>query len=179
MWWHHIQSFLPGTSFIFLQGSQDLRRQCLHPHSPHNCQKVSNHLILWRPTSPPHILPSPPISNFVHNPLPCLQAPLELLSLLPCFFGWMGECTTFCVIFLNDIMDLYVHLEPWYLTTWSTLFYATRRHFCGGLARNMFFCWYSKLLSHTHTQSETQHIQIYINTTCYVLTVAICITLNE
>ena len=133
MCWHHLESFLPGTSFMFVIKS-------------------------------PHILRSPPISNFVHISFPCVQLRLPVLFLLPCFFGWMGECTTFYLIFLNDIMDLHTNAKPWYLTTRRTLFYATRFQFCRGLARSMFFCWCSKLLSHTHTQLKTHNTYKYILT---------------
>ena len=36
----------------------------------------------------------------------CLQPSPPLLFLIPCFFDWMGDRTTFDVISLNDIMDL-------------------------------------------------------------------------
>ena len=80
--------------------------------------------ILWRPPILPTTLP--PFSNFVQSPHLILHSP-PLLFLLPCLFGLMGDHTTFCVVLLNDIMDLhmlslgnFVPEEP------CCIFYATR-----------------------------------------------------
>ena len=76
--------------------------------SNHSCQRVCNPLILWRP---PYIvyLP-PPFLSFVQPPSPLphhLQSLPPLLFFLSCFFGRIGDCTTFDVLF-NDTMDLHM-----------------------------------------------------------------------
>ena len=59
------------------------------------------------------ILPTPSFSNFVHPPLPpplpCHLQPLPppLFTLLSCFFGWMGDHTTFDVSFYLLIICIY------------------------------------------------------------------------
>ena len=57
--------------------------------------------------TPLHYLP-PPFSNFA-QPTPPLSTSNPLLFLLPCFFGWIGDRTTFDVLFyLKGITVPYV-----------------------------------------------------------------------
>ena len=97
--------------------------------------------------------------------------------------GWPPDI--WCVILLNDIMDLHmlslvtlVPEGPWYV------FYATRHQVYWGLTHNVAFCCYSTLIwyqahtsththTHTHTHTCTQgpvdwhsHINIYL---CHLL----------
>ena len=48
-------------------------------------------------------------------PFPChLQPPPPLLFLLPCFFGWMGDRTTFDVLsYLTHYYPLLLNYTPW------------------------------------------------------------------
>ena len=68
-------------------------------------QRGANPLILWRPP----ILHFLPFSNVVHPPkLPChLQLSPPLSFLLPCFLSWMGDHTTFEVLFYLMIISIY------------------------------------------------------------------------
>ena len=127
----------------------------------------------------------PPLFKFCSNttpfpPLPCHPQPSPpMFFLLPCFFA---ISIVLFAILLNDNMDLHmsslgtlvVSEGPW------CVFYATRRQVYRGLIHNMFFYWYSNLISHTqHTQGpvDWQTDIIHIYTTCYVLTATTFITL--
>ena len=103
-----------------------------------------------------------------------------LLFLLPWLKGWSSK--TWCVILLNGIMDL--HMSS--LADFA-VFYARGCQVYRGLTHNKFFCWYFDWY-HTHKKDTKNkhrpidwytHINININTTCYMLTAAVCITLNE
>ena len=103
----------------------------------------------------PPILPTPIFQILSSHALPPLFCP-TLTALSFVFFGWMGDRATFGVILLNDIIDLYmlslgtlVTEGPWFV------FYATRHQVYLGLTHNVFFCWYSDLISHTYTQTQT------------------------
>ena len=55
-------------------------------------------------------IPYPNFFKFCPTPVTNrFQASSPLLFLRPCFFGWMGDCATFDVLFYpNDIMGLYM-----------------------------------------------------------------------
>ena len=53
------------------------------------------------------------------RPPPSLNYSPLLLFLLQCFLDWIGYCTTWCFILLNDIMDL--HMWMWSLGIRRTL----------------------------------------------------------
>ena len=111
------------------------------------------------------ILSTPPSPTSLSPP-----TPTPLFFLLSCFLGWMVDHTTFDML-LNDNMIIKIYMlslgiivqeGPW------CVFYAR------GLTHNVVFYWYSDLISHTH-----KHANLYIYTTCYVLTAATFITLND
>ena len=99
---------------------------------------------------PPIILPTPLFSNIVLKYIR-RQPPPPLLFMFSCFSDWMGDHL------LTGIMDLYmssvvtlVPEAPW------CVFYATTRHqVYWGLPNNVIFCWYSDLISHTHTNTHS------------------------
>ena len=128
-------------------------------YSSHSWQRGPNPPILWRPPPPQLLYYLPlPFPNFVQPPLLwCLQFPPPLLILLSCFFGWMGDHTTFDVLFYLMISWMYTcrALGPW------CVFYATRCQYYWGLTHNVVFCWYSDLISHKHTHKlkDKQHTQ--------------------
>ena len=71
----------------------------------------------------PPMLPMPSFSNF-SKPSPlrcCLQPSSPLLFLLSWFFGWMGDCVTFGVLFYLMIFYGSTHVEPWNISTRRTL----------------------------------------------------------
>ena len=58
----------------------------------------------------PLILPTPPpFSNFVQPPPYNLQPPHPLLFLLSCSLDWMGDCTTFNVLFYLKLVSAIFH----------------------------------------------------------------------
>ena len=79
----------------------------------------------WQGGPNPH-LPSPnfmkdPYIDFAYtpfykfcptlSPFPChLQLPPPLFLMLSCFFGWMGDCTTFDVLFYLMLLWIYTFL---------------------------------------------------------------------
>ena len=103
-----------------------------------------------------YCLPTPSFFKFCPIPSPqltChLQPPPQLFFLLSCFFGWMGDHTTFDVLFylmiywstMSSLGNL-VPEGPW------CVFYATRSQVYWGLTYNVVFYWYSDLISQTHT----------------------------
>ena len=138
-------------SFIFIWQMLSCDRhnpfQANVPFLYHSWQRGPNSLILWRPT---HYIAYPLFSNivlkYIHR-----QPPPPLLFLFSCFIDWMGDHL------LTGIMDLYmssvvtlVPEAPW------CVFYATTRHqVYWGLPNNVIFCWYSDLISHTHTNTHS------------------------
>ena len=129
-----------------------------------------------------------PISyfQFLYNNthlLTCLQTPHPLF-LLTYLFGWINDCAIFCVILLNDFMDLH-------MSNLDTLVPEVPCCMQQGIMFTelwhimRFFCSYSELISHIHREREhtegpkAWNINIYINTTCFALTAAISILLNE
>ena len=126
----------------------------------------------------------PPFSNFVQpHPLPfsfcCLVSLTEMLIIphLTCFFtSWHYRST---------------HVEPWYLSFTRTLrcVWCKNTSVFWGLLHAMVFCstliWY-QIYKHIHKWRHTAHTGanwrthlFYVDTICYVLTAAVCITLNE
>ena len=99
-------------------------------------------LILWRPAC-------------IANPLfQILSPPLPPTSQLP-----PTPTATFHVL-LNDNMDLHMSIigalvpeGPW------CVFYATRHQVYWGPIHNTVFYWYSDLISHIQTHTNTQHTQ--------------------
>ena len=92
---------------------------------------------------PPPPPPPPPRPSY-------LSAPPPLFFLLLRFFGWMGDHSTFDVLFYLMIIWIYtcqafVPEGPW------CVFYATRRQVYCRLTHNVFY-WNSDLISHKHTQ---------------------------
>ena len=67
--------------------------------TPHSVIRISP--FISHPT--PH--PQPLFKIFPHF----LQLPPPLLFLLPCFFDWMGDCTTFDVLFYLLILWIYTY----------------------------------------------------------------------
>ena len=110
---------------------------------------------LFYEDSPPlYCLPTlPPFFEIFSIPrcLPCcLEPPAPLLIMLSCFFGWMGDCATFGVLFylMRSWMYPCRALGPW------CVFYATRCQVYWGLT-HVAFCWYSDLISQTQTHTQT------------------------
>ena len=112
------------------------------------------------PSTP--ILPTPtPLFQILstHPPPPplCHLLPLPLLfSLLPCFFGWMGDHATFDVLFCLGT------LVPW------DVFYTTRRQVYGGLTHCGFLLvlWFD--IKHTHTKHTQRPVDWYTHINIYL-----------
>ena len=125
----------------------------------------------------------PPIFKFCLHPAPCLSSPKSLPPLFTLFFAlfiWLNGWSfhIWCVILFNDVMDLHMLIlgtlvpeEP------CCVFYTTRHQIYWGLYIMRFFAstlfWY-----HTYKQRHAAQTRVK-NTTCYVLTAAICISLNN
>ena len=65
-------------------------------------------------------------------PHPCgLQPPPPLLLLLPCFFGWMGDCVTLCAILLKACAHyfLFFHQMIAIQKLWKMLFISCKNSF--------------------------------------------------
>ena len=137
---------------------------------------------LWKPP----ILPSPPFSNFVHHPPKPL---LPLLFLLPYFFDWIDDHATFGVILLDDIMDLHMSIlgtlvpeEPCCVFYTKGIKFTEVWHIMKFLASTLIWYHKQKQRHTTHTRAKRlthPYKYIYINSTCYVPTAAICISLNK
>ena len=68
--------------------------------------------------------------------------------LLACFFCWMGNCHIWCVVLLNDIMDLH-------MLSLGTLF----------LGGSGCVCTHTHTRTHTHTHTHTHiHIHTHVHT---------------
>ena len=122
----------------------------------HSWQRGANPLILWRP---PYIAylpffkccPPPPTQLSCH-----LQLPPPLFFLLSCFFSWMGDHTTFDVLF-HDNIDLHmsslgslVPEGPWcVLSNRASSLLRSDTYNLGQI----------HLISHTQTHKHTQHTQ--------------------
>ena len=123
----------------------------------HSWQRVSNLPILWRP--PLYCLL--PLFKILLNPCPItsnLHPHCSFCCLV--FFGWMGDCMTFDVLF---------YLLLWIYTCWALVphyqeefdvFYVTRHQFYWGLTHVFFVflvvLWFD--ITHKHT-----HIHTYID----------------
>ena len=120
----------------------------------------------------PYISIPTPFPNFVQCPQP------PALILLLCCFGWMCGPKLF---------------EPWYCNTSSTLCALCNRasnllkvwhgwHFLH-FWQFLLVLWFEITHANTHRTQMDQYtdayLQIYINTNCYIHTVATCITLNK
>ena len=142
-------------------------------------------------THPP-ILHTPPFSNFVQLPssllLPTPTPTALSVILLIWLNGWSHHI--WCAILLNDIMDLHMsshgNLVP---ERPKCVFYALRHRVYWGLTHNMVL-WFDimRTNTYTHTHKDTLQTQgpvdwytisIHVYTTCYMLTAAIFITMNE
>ena len=111
--------------------------------------------------------PLPPFSNFVqHSPPTSLSPPIPTSTVLSVvLFLWLNGWSHYiwCAILFNDNMDLVrmsslgalVPEGPWHV------FYATRYQVYWGLTCNVVFYWYSDLILHTytHTQTHAEHTQ--------------------
>ena len=127
-------------------------------------------------TGPPYIVYPPPpfISSFSQPPLPCRrQSQTTLLFLLSCFFGWMGDCAIFDELFYLMVNLFMPNLGTLVLERPSCVFCATRCQVYWGLTHDVFFCWYSDLISHTQTHTAhsgasrlIHHINIYLHHMC-------------
>ena len=140
-----------GVGFIMGDGKVSLHSWV----SFHSWQRGANFPNLWRPLP---ILPTSPLSNFVHPPPPNSLSPPTptpiVLSVVLFFWlnGWMGDHARFdvfiyCSNLFNDNMDqqmssfsTLVPEGPW------CVFYATRHQFYWSLT-DTFFYWYSDLIS--------------------------------
>ena len=89
------------------------------------------------------VLPPPPTISCHFQSAP------PLLFLLSCFFGWMGDCATFDVLFYLIII--------WILGMSSLVTLVPEVYW--GLTHNMVFYWYYDLISHTLSHKYTQHTQ--------------------
>ena len=147
-------------------------------------EKTSAHkppLFTNTPTLPIPILPIPsPFLHFVHSTH--LQPPLH---------------SSFCHLVSLTVSVIAPHLII-YFTQWyygpthvklgtlvpegpCCVFYGTRCQVYWGMTHNVVFCWYSDLISHRHPAHSganrlKQSKKIYSNTTSYVLTAAMFIT---
>ena len=123
-----------------------------------NCSsKLAMSIVCWGVLSPlfyekSPILPTPTLSDFVQ---PCLSLscptsnPNALSVVL--FFGWMGDHTTFDVLFY--LMILWV-CTCQALRRWCVFYYATRCQVYGALTHNVVSCWCFDLISHTHKHMQ-------------------------
>ena len=111
----------------------------------------------------PYIAYPPFFLNFVHPPPTSLSPPTyNPTALSAVMFIWLNgwSCYIWCVILLNDNMDLQmsnpgtlVPEGPW------CAFYATRHQSYWGLTHNVvFYCWYSDLILHTHKNLHSTHM---------------------
>ena len=106
----------------------------------------------------PSILSTPHFSNFVQPPYPATtnHHPTDLPVVL---FYWLNRwlCQIWCAILLTDIMNLYMSsLVTLVLEGSWCVVYATRHQVYWGLTHNVIFCWYSDLISHSQTHTQTQ-----------------------
>ena len=111
--------------------------------------------MLWRPSS----IAYPTFLKFCPTPLPCWLQP-SLQFYFWCLLFWLNvrSCHIWCVILLNDIMDLYMSRRGTLVPEWPCyVFYATRCQVYSGLT-NVFFCWYSNLIKQAHIQTKTHSI---------------------
>ena len=127
----------------------------------------------------PPILPPPP-------PLPChFKPPIPMFFLLSCFFDRMADRTTLDVLFYLMIIWIYTcsALVPYYQKDLDMCFMQK----ASSLLRSE-TCFFTGTLIWYHTHKHTQHTQrpvdwhahiIYIYTTCYMLTAATSIRLND
>ena len=139
--------------------------------------------VLTCPSFSDFVQPSPPLPTLLSTPTstPTVLSVVLFISLN----GW--SCHIWCAILPNDNMDLLSSLGtlvpegPW------CVFYATRHQVYWSLIYVFFtgtMIWYHTF---TNTQAHTAHSGTsrlthpykYIYTTCYVLTVATFITLND
>ena len=105
-------------------------------------------------------IPYPNFFKFCPTPVTNrFQASSPLLFLRPCFFGWMGDCATFDVLFYpNDIMGLYMRsVGTLILEGRCYVFYEKKVYW--GLTHNVVFYWYSDLISHTYKPKDMHHTQ--------------------
>ena len=139
--------------------------------------------ILWIP--PPSLLPTPlPFFKFCPTPPPFLVVSLAEWVIVP-----------YLIRYFNDIMDLHMSSLGTLVQegpSWCVFCARSCQVYLGLI--HVVFCWYSDLISHTqvhtHTHKATHHTQgprdwhthiiiLYIYTTCFVLTTAIFITMNN
>ena len=109
----------------------------------HSCQRVPNILYVMKNPNIPYLT----FLKFCPTPLPCcLQPSPSLLFLMSCFFEWMGDLSTFNVL---------LHLMILWIYKCHTLYLRNRQTLIcfRGLTNNVFFYWYSDLISHTHTHT--------------------------
>ena len=108
------------------------------------------------------IYPTLPFSNFVkwnhHHPLPTHPTkpfPTLFVVLFLWRNGWL--CHIWCVILLNDIMDLHVlSLVP---SNTRTLWcgFCNKASVYWGWTYDVLFCYYSDLISHKQTKTHSTH----------------------
>ena len=97
--------------------------------------------------------PPPPLFKILCRPPPSLNSPPLRLFLLQCFLDWIGYCTTWCFILLNDIMDL--HMWMWSLGTRRTL-QCVLCNKVSDLLRSDTWCGFLLVLSFDITQTHKQ-----------------------
>ena len=162
-----------------------LKAKSLKHQTIQKYQTIVGRGVLTPPTPLFYEDPHDPFLNCVQpHPRPChLQVPPLLLFLLSCFFGRLGDRATFGVLFhfvhfMQQGVKFTVFDTMWFFAI-TLIWYCTHHH--------IWYCTHQ----HTHTHRKTQrhathsgarrltltHINIY--TTCYVLTAAIFITLND
>ena len=140
----------------------------------------------------PPILPTILFSNFV-QPLPprllChLQPSPPLFFLLSFFFGWISDHAKFDVLFCVMIIWIYTcrALVPLYQKDLNVCFMQQCAKFTEVWhVFSILVLWFD--ITHTHINTHNSqgplhghtHKLIYIHTTCYVLTAATFITLND
>ena len=95
-----------------------------------------------------------------HHP-PTFQSPPTpppLFFLLPCFFSWMGDHTTFDVLFSDNINHYMSSLGSLVPDGPGCVFYAIRHHVYFGLTHTIYvtFIWYD---THKHKNTHTHHTQ--------------------
>ena len=119
-------------------------------------------------------------------PLPChFKPPIPMFFLLSCFFDRMADRTTLDVLFYLMIIWIYTcsALVPYYQKDLDMCFMQK----ASSLLRSE-TCFFTGTLIWYHTHKHTQHTLrpvdwhahiIYIYTTCYMLTAATSIRLND
>ena len=100
-----------------------------------------------------------PTFDHAHSPKPPPEMAIAIVLFL-WLNGWSRHI--WCAILLNGIWIYTCRaLIPSYQKDLDVCFFATRRKVYWGLTHNLFFCWYSALISHRHR--NTKHSEGWVD----------------